>query len=81
MLTCKQFLRELGEYLDDSLPADERQKLQDHINACPNCYVVADTTRQTIQVYKHCQPVSMPGGVKDRLMAALQRKMAAKGGC
>jgi anti-sigma factor RsiW len=79
LLTCKQFLSELGEFLDDSLAPGERQKLEEHINACPNCYVVADTTRQTIQVYKHAEPVTIPGGVKDRLMAALQRKMAAKG--
>lgn len=78
MLTCKQFLAELSEYLDESLGIDERKKLEDHINACPNCWVIADTTKKTIEVYKCSQPVAIPTDLRTRLMKALERKMASK---
>ena len=80
MLTCKQFLAELSDYLDESIGPDERKKLEDHINACPNCWVMADTTRKTIEVYKsRCsEPVQIPEDLRTRLMKALEVKMASK---
>ena len=78
MLTCKQFLQELSEFLDESVGADERKKLEDHITACPNCWVITDTTKKTISVYKHSGPVPLPTDVQTRLMKALEKKIAAK---
>jgi anti-sigma factor (TIGR02949 family) len=80
LLTCKQFLSELSEYLDETIGVDERKKLEDHISACPNCWVIADTTRRTIKVYKCSQPVEIPTDVRSRLMKALEQKMAANKG-
>ena len=78
MLTCKDFLRELSDYLDASLDALLRAKLEEHISECPNCWVIADTTRKTIQIYRGMDPYPVPADVQERLMAALERKMAAK---
>jgi anti-sigma factor (TIGR02949 family) len=80
LLTCKQFLAELSDYLDEALGREERKKLEDHINQCPNCWVIADTTRKTIEVYKCSEPVAIPGDIRSRLMKALERKIAAKRG-
>ena len=78
MLTCKQFLAELSDFLDEALGLEERKKLEDHINQCPNCWVIADTTRKTIDVYKCSEPVQIPTDIRSRLMKALERKMASK---
>jgi anti-sigma factor (TIGR02949 family) len=78
LLTCKQFLSELSDYLDEALGLEERKKLEDHINQCPNCWVIADTTRKTIEVYKCSQPVEIPTDIRSRLMKALERKLATK---
>ena len=78
MLTCKQFLAELSDFLDEALGLEERKKLEDHINQCPNCWVIADTTRKTIEVYKCSQPVPIPTDMRSRLMKALERKIASK---
>jgi anti-sigma factor RsiW len=71
-------LRELSDYLDESLDAQIRAKLEEHITACPNCWVIADTTRRTIQIYKGMEPYPVPQDVQERLMAAIDRKIAAK---
>ena len=80
MLTCKQFLAELSDFLDEALGVEERKKLEDHINQCPNCWVIADTTRKTIEVYKCSQPEPIPADIRSRLMQALERKIASKRG-
>jgi len=78
LLTCKDFLRELSDYLDESIDAEIRAKLEQHMSECPNCWVIADTTRRTIKIYKGMDPCSIPRDVEQRLMAALEKKMAAR---
>ncbi len=79
LLTCKQFLEELSDYLDEKTDPELRQKLEQHISDCPNCWVICDTTKKTIQVYKGMDPVPLAPEIHDRLMAALEQKMARKG--
>jgi anti-sigma factor RsiW len=78
LLTCKQFLEELSDYLDEKLDADVRKKLEQHINDCPNCWVICDTTKKTIQIYRGMDPYPMPPEVHSRLMLALEQKIARK---
>ncbi len=78
LLTCKQFLEELSDYLDEKTDPQLRQKLEQHISDCPNCWVICDTTKKTIQIYKGMDPVSIAPDIHDRLMAALEQKMARK---
>lgn len=76
MLTCKDFLNELNDYLDDSTRPEVRQELQHHVNECPNCWVVLDTTKRTIQVFKGDEPQELSTEMHDRLMNAVQRRMS-----
>ena len=78
MLTCKDFLSELSDYLDETIDAELRSKLERHITECPNCWVVADTTRKTIKIYKGMEPCTIPADVESRLMKAVEAKIAAK---
>jgi anti-sigma factor RsiW len=80
LLTCKDFLAELSDYLDDKTDAEVRAKLERHIAECPNCWVICDTTRKTIQVYKGMKCYDIPEEVHSRLMSAVERKIAAKRG-
>jgi len=77
LLTCKEFLQELTDYLDSTVDAELRLKLERHINECPNCFVILDTTQKTIRVYKGMQEKEIPAEVEARLMKAVERKMAA----
>ena len=78
MLTCKDFLHELSDFLDEAMDRELRAKLEKHITECPNCWVIADTTRKTIKIYKGMEQYSIPAEVESRLMKALEKKMAAK---
>jgi anti-sigma factor RsiW len=77
LLTCKDFLHELSDYLDECADTEVRAKLEENIAECPNCWVIADTTKKTIRIYKGMDPYPIPHDVESRLMKALEKKMAA----
>ncbi len=74
LVTCKDFLRELNEYLDDTAQPDVKKELQAHLDECPNCWVICDTTKKTIAIYRGMEPYSISQAAHDRLIKALQRK-------
>lgn len=78
MLTCKEFLQELSDYLDETVDSELRRRLEGHISECPNCFVICDTTKKTIQVYKGMYPQHIPEDVHERLLLALEKKMLAE---
>jgi len=81
LLTCKEFLRELNDYLDETGDLQLRRRIESHITECPNCFVILDTTKKTIQVYKGVQPQMIPDDVQARLMKAVERRCQEKKGC
>lgn len=78
MVTCKQFLKELNDYLDPSVDAVTKVHLESHVSECPNCFVIVDTTKKTLQVYKGMEKQNIPEDVRTRLWKALERKMQSK---
>jgi anti-sigma factor RsiW len=74
LVTCKDFLRELNEYLDEDARPEARRELQAHLDECPNCWVICDTTRKTIAVYRGMEPQAIPPTVHERLISALHKK-------
>jgi anti-sigma factor RsiW len=77
LLTCKEFLSELSDFLDEATDKEIKAKLESHIAECPNCFVICDTTKKTISVYKGMKACTIPEDVHQRLMAAVERKIAA----
>ena len=78
LLTCHEFLQELSGYLDETAEADLRGKLEIHVRRCPNCFVILDSTRKTIRLFKGMQLQKVPDHIHVRLMEALERRMAAR---
>ena len=78
MLTCKDFLSALNEYLDETEDAALRKEVEQHISECPNCWVVFNTTQKTLKVFKGMEPTEMPADVHNRLMERLNQTMSRR---
>ena len=78
MLTCKEFLQELNDYLDSTVDLEIRRRIEAHITECPNCFVILDTCQKTIKVYKGVEPQVLPEDVHTRLLKAVERRIAEK---
>jgi anti-sigma factor RsiW len=78
LLTCKEFLQELNDYLDSTVDLEIRRRIEAHITECPNCFVILDTCQKTIKVYKGVEPQVLPEDVHTRLLKAVERRIAEK---
>jgi anti-sigma factor (TIGR02949 family) len=74
LVTCNRFMDELSEYLDQDVEAGLRQELEAHMAQCPNCWVMVDTTKKTLQIYKGLEAAPLPDDLKSRLMEAIHAK-------
>jgi hypothetical protein len=78
LLTCKDFLVWLNECLDETAGEDIRKHVEQHVSACPNCWVIFDTSKKTLKIYKGMEPQELPAEVENRLMAALEKKLSSE---
>jgi anti-sigma factor (TIGR02949 family) len=72
-ITCKSFLEEMSDYIDGDLPQDLRASLESHLAKCPECWVLVDETRQTVEIVQKYDCHPLPAEVKGRLVDALQK--------
>ena len=76
-MNCKEFLRELSDYLDGAMDDRLRGDLEDHLTWCHDCYVVCNTTKMTIEVYRNNQVYELPDDLRSRLQSAIVTKCRA----
>ena len=51
-MKCSDFLKELTDYLDNTMDPHTKAELEEHLQWCHNCYVVCNTTKSTIEIYR-----------------------------
>jgi anti-sigma factor RsiW len=73
-MTCKEFLAQLDDLIDGSIPADTRAQLEEHLHHCEHCEVVFNTTRKTIQIYRSNELFDLPDNLRDRLHSAIMAR-------
>jgi hypothetical protein len=73
-VTCADFLKELTDYLDETIDAVTRAELEDHLIWCHNCYVICNTTKKTIEIYRGSQLYELPPSLRSRLESAIMSK-------
>lgn len=69
---CEKMLESISDYVDGSLRQSLCAELEKHLEGCPNCRVVVDTLRKTIELYH--QPLETTAEapeLRERLFARL----------
>ncbi len=77
-MTCSDFLKELTDYLDDTIDASTRAELEDHLNWCHNCYVICNTTKKTVEIYRGSEIYELPEELRVKLRSAILAKCQKK---
>ncbi len=62
------------EFLDGTLPADERANFQHHLGCCGQCVTFFETYRKTPEVSRQAVALEMPTEVKDAIRAFLRAR-------
>ena len=77
-MKCSDFLHELTDYLDGAIDSSTKAELEEHLAWCHNCYVVADTTKKTIEIYRDSKLYELPENLRSRLRTAIVAKCQSR---
>jgi len=70
---CHGLAATISEYIDGELSPELCLALEQHLSECPNCTIVVNTMRKTIELYRQPEPeTELPAAVKSRLYQRLQ---------
>jgi len=75
---CSEFLHDLTDYLDGVIDANTKAELDEHLAWCHNCYVVCDTTKKTIEIYRDSQLYELPENLRTKLRSAIVQKCQSR---
>lgn len=73
-MNCSEFLKELTDYLDGVIDPKTRGELEDHLTWCHECFVVCNTTKMTIEIYRDSKLYELPDDLRSRLRSAILTK-------
>jgi len=60
MISCQDFMAELGNYLDGDLAAEVRRRLEQHLAHCKICTVIYDSARKTVRIVTDSESFDLP---------------------
>ena len=73
-MTCTEFLSLLDDLIDDSMTAELRAEIEQHMHKCGHCEVIFNTTRKTIEIYRSHEVYELPTDLRERLHAAIMTR-------
>jgi predicted anti-sigma-YlaC factor YlaD len=71
-LSCRDMVELVTDYLDQTMPAADRVRFEEHLEACDGCSTYLDQMRTTIRIAGTLREDAIPGGQLDRLMLAFR---------
>jgi anti-sigma factor RsiW len=78
VLSCKEVRRELSNYIDNDISAEEREELEAHLSQCRHCAAIVDGTRNILVLIADDRAFPLPFGFSERLHMRLQRELGAR---
>jgi anti-sigma factor RsiW len=74
MMTCRELVELLLDFLDGELPDERRRRLEAHLALCQPCLTYLETYKVTIQMTRRLPEVPPPPELLERLKAALREE-------
>ena len=59
------------------MDARTKSELEEHLQWCHNCFVVCNTTKRTIEIYRDNELYELPDDLRTRLRSAIITKCQA----
>ena len=80
-LSCQELVELVTDYLEDALPAEERERFEHHLASCAGCRAYIEQMRTTIELVGSLSVESIDPRAEETLLAAFRDwKRAARGG-
>lgn len=79
MISCQDFIDELGSLLDDEIASEIREQLQAHLAHCNTCQVLYDSTRKTLRIVTESGSFEYPEPIAEPLVSKVMDRI--RSGC
>ena len=77
MITCDEFMAELGNYVEGDVAIKVRQQLEQHLSHCQTCQVVYDSTLKTVKIVTESGSFDLPEvsakPIRNKIMARIRQ--------
>ncbi len=80
VLDCKHVWRQISNYIDGTVPPEQRDAIEAHLANCRHCAAVLDSTRNILVLVADDRTFELPVGYSDRLHARLQEELNTESG-
>jgi len=74
MISCREFVELLIDFLDGELPEERRLIIEYHIRKCPPCNAYLETYKTTIRLTRSLPCAPPPPELWERLRAAMREE-------
>lgn len=68
---CKEYIELISAAIDGALTTEETARLEEHLNACPDCQALYDDLNRVHQALLELPPVEVPEGLTERILEAV----------
>ena len=71
-MSCKELVEVITEYIEGTLPAEDRARFERHLAGCEGCHAYLDQMRETIRALGTLPPESLSPEAERKLLAAFR---------
>jgi predicted anti-sigma-YlaC factor YlaD len=76
LLSCRQVILELSNYLDGAGESSLRSDIEQHLARCSHCTAIYDGTRNVLRLVCDDRAFDLPEGLSQRLYRKFQEETA-----
>ena len=77
VLDCRHVWDQISNYIDDTVPPELRDAVEEHLAHCRHCAAVLDSTRNILVLVADDRTFELPIGYSERLHVRLQEAIVA----
>jgi hypothetical protein len=75
VIDCLHVWREISNYLDDTIDADLRARMEAHFKVCTHCSAILNGTRNMVKLVADDRLFELPKGFSERLKQRLAKNL------
>ena len=76
MISCANFMAEIGNYLEGDVADEVRQQLEHHLSHCQTCTILVDSSRKTLKIVTDAGTFDLPEAtfrpIAERIMSRIR---------
>lgn len=81
MISCADFMAEMGNYLDGEAADEVRLQLEAHLSHCQTCQVVYDSAKKTVRVLVDSGSFELPESASHAIAEKIMAAIRSQRGC